>query len=357
MAVACLVATGCDSGIETQYGQRKGPGASKSVNGTAVLADMFEEAGHRVYSWPVLSPRLRAQADCIVWFPDDFDPPSPEVRQWMEDWLEGGPGRTLICVGRDFDASGRYWEKVQPGAPPGQLPLIRRESATRKAAFRASRKNVPQSEDCEWFTVENKLRPRKVRTLTGGDPAWRRGIDPSKLEIELNGRIVPQDGAEVLLESQGDVLVAHTSRNGGQLIIVVNGSFLLNAPLVNHEHRKLAAKLIEEAGPPKKTVVFLESGPGGPPITDDPMVATPTGLDILVISPTCWVFLHLAVVGVAFCFSRWPVFGVPRQPDRDSTSDFGKHIQALAELLQRSQDRAYAMTRVLHYQQTIKTGE
>ena len=50
----------------------------------------------------------------------------------------------------------------------------------------------------------------------------------------------------------------------GQVIVVTNGSFLLNLPLVNHEHRKLAGHLIRECVPGTK-VAFLESGPGGPP--------------------------------------------------------------------------------------------
>jgi len=34
-------------------------------------------------------------------------------------------------------------------------------------------------------------------------------------------------------------------------VLVNNGSFLLNLPLVNLEHRKLAARLIGASGPPK----------------------------------------------------------------------------------------------------------
>jgi len=139
---------------------------------------------------------------------------------------------------------------------------------------------------------------------------------------------------------------------------VANGSFLLNASLVNHEHRKLAGKLIDEVGPPSQTVVFLESGRSGPTISEkDPSAAVPTGMEILTVSPICWIFLQFAVVGVLFCFSRWPIFGLPRQLPADAPSDFGKHIRAVAELLGRSRDRAYAMARVLNYQQTTKPPE
>ena len=100
-----LLLAGCSRDIETVYGQREGTEASTSVNGTAVFADMFTLAGHRVSSWHMLSPRLQQKADCIVWFPNDFQPPSDDVRHWFEDWLSDKPDRTLIYVGRDFDAA------------------------------------------------------------------------------------------------------------------------------------------------------------------------------------------------------------------------------------------------------------
>jgi len=136
---------------------------------------------------------------------------------------------------------------------------------------------------------------------------------------------------------------------------VANGSFLLNLPLVNHEHRKLAAKLIGEV-PPGKNVVFSESGPGSPPIRDkDPVDAMPTGWEMFNIWPTNWILLHLAIVGVIFCFSRWPIFGLPKEGPAASNSDFGRHIDALGDLLKRSHDRSYAMSRILNYRQ--KTGQ
>jgi len=361
-----LASTGCSQRIDTAYGQRKGA-ATYSVNGTAVLGDMFDAAGHEVFSWRWLSPRVRDRADCIVWFPDDFEPPSQEVRDWLEDWLLGGsddllsdwlveqPGRTLIYVCRDFDAAAWYWEKVKSGAPPEQIKRIEKAAAAAQDDFQIDRQAIPAEEDCQWFTVQGKSQPRQVRTLRG---PWAEGIDASQVEIELNGRIEPPDGAELLLGSEGDVLVTRQQRNGSQLIVVANGSFLLNLPLVNHEHRKLAGKLIEEVGQPRQTVVFLESDPGGPPIHDeDPSAQVPTGMEIFFRWPTGWILWHFAALGIMFCFSRWPIFGLPRQLQRDSTSDFGKHVEALAELLQRSGDRGYAERRLAHYRQTTKSSE
>ena len=126
--------------------------------------------------------------------------------------------------------------------------------------------------------------------------------------------------------------------------------------LVNHEHRKLAGKLIDCIGPPKKNVAFLESGAGGPLIFDTDPSGASTGVEIFHLWPTNWILLHMAAVGILFCFARWPIFGPPREPPGEPVSDFGKHVNALAELLSRSRDRSHAMSRLVHYQQTIRGG-
>jgi hypothetical protein len=407
-----LLLAGCSRDISSTYGERQGFGAD-SVNGTAVLGEMFEKAGHRVFSWRALSPRLWERADCVVWFPDDFEPPRAKKREWLENWLKHRPGLTLIYVGRDFDAAPWYWRHILPDAPKQQEQLVRERLAESQHQCSDDRRRLPKFDNCEWFTVDGApelrqaerpndlakkigvelpLDVRQAKPLEGA-AAWLEGIDAAKTDIELRSRLSPPDDAEVLLRSGDDVLVSRQEVGDSQLIVVANGSFLLNLPLVNHEHRKLAGKLIDEIGPPGKTVVFLESrgrqpsrhgsrpsrankrssgGRGGyrvyddgkqanddddgePPIRDDdPSAADPTGLEIFSVWPTNWILLHLAAVGVIFCFSRWPIFGRPKPPATPSPSDFGRHVDALAELLKRTRDRAYAMERILNYRQRVE---
>lgn len=352
-----LLSAGCGGRIETGYGRRAGPGATGSVNGTAVLGEMFEQVGHKVFSWRRLSPKLQERADCIVWFPDDFEPPSADVRRWLDQWLSERPGRTLIYVGRDFDAAGWYWDTIAPTAPEEQQAEIRRRAVKDKSDFNARRAAMPKSKDCDWFTLDSQPPRRKVRSLQG-QSEWHRDMDPAKLDVELGCRFLPTTDTEVLLESEGDMLIGYRRWHRSQVIVVTNGSFLLNLPLVNHEHRKLAGKLIDKIGPPSQTVVFLESGSDGPPIRDDdPLASPPTGVEIFNVWPTNWILLHLAAVGVIFCCWRFPIFGRPYEPRPDSPSDFGKHIDAMAALLERTGNHGYARTRLLHYQQTTKRGE
>lgn len=352
MAAAALFAVGCEDGINKIYGQRGGLG-SDSVNGTAVLAKMFEQAGHRVSTTSRLTPRLMERAEVIVWAPDDFSPPSSAVIKWFDEWWLDSPNRLLIYVGRDYDAAPKYWRRVQVGAPANQLAEIKRRLAKDQSDYLAERAAGPADADCEWFSVKQRGKRRTVGSMTG-DPKWLAGVAPKKIGIELRGKFTPAADAQVVLASSGDSIVTRERKHTGELILVVNGSFLLNLPLVNHEHRKLASQLIAEAGADRR-VIFLESGAGGPPVLDeDPPDVPRNGMEIFGVKPFSVILLHLAFLGMIFCAARFPIFGRPRELAPPPLSDFGRHVWALGQLLQRTQDRAYALGRLLYYQQHVR---
>lgn len=343
-ALALCGTVGCRPKLETGYGRADDPGYRQSVNGTAVLREMVRQRGHRVFSWDRLSPSLARRADAIVWFPDDTAPPPHEVVLWVERWLDSQPGRTLVYVLRDFDAEQMYWSRVRPTAPPDQRPLIDARRAAAQHAYERSTIREPLKH--AWFRVDEIPPRRPVQQLTG-DPRWLAGIDPSRTEIELNSRLRPRRLATRLLQSGEDVLVARQPLGRGQLILVANASFLLNLPLVNHEHRKLAGKLIDAVGPEAKTVAFLESGRGGPEVVkDEPRASPPSGLALFAVWPLSWILAHLMALGMLFAFSRWPIFGRPRTPEPEPASDFGRHVAALAEHFRRTGDQAYAQSQI-----------
>ena len=388
LALAPVCSSGCRKELQTVYGQRSGPGATESVNGTAVFAEMFEAAGHRVSSWRSLSPRLD-QADCIVWFPDDFNPPRPGVVKWFETWLRARPKRTLIYVGRDFDAAAWYWRKMEPTAPAGQQEAIAEVRAAAEHAFQLAREPKEPRATCRWFTVRYGPPPGPATNVTG-DLEWLQNLDPAQIEIELNSRMSPPLDMDTLLESDEGLILGQIDFGQSKLLVACNGSFLLNATLVNHEHRKLAGRLVDSVGPSGRDVVFLESGqikvdeptspsPGpavgpmppigpvpdeertqpeadnGPPVRQtDPPAETPTGLEMLLVWPTNWILLHFALIGILFCFWKLPIFGIPRPEEPTGAADFGRHIDAVAALFRRTANRRYALSRVKHYQQVVK---
>ncbi|MBI3840137.1 MAG: hypothetical protein HY288_19620 [Planctomycetia bacterium] len=336
-----LLASGCTEPLNTSYGRHNERPMPGSVNGTDVLAGMFSEAGHKVAFRRTLITSNLEETSTIVWFPDDFGPPNETVRDWFDKWLSARAGRTLVYVGRDFDAAPLYWQKATRLVPPDMQAKYRAHQLG-EIAFHDRQRSPHASEEvgCDWFSLETDPL-EKVQDLAG---PWFSGIDAAKTEIELGTQLVPPQQAGRLLTSKDKVLVArHDAWHGGQLITVANGSFLLNMPLVNHEHRKLAGKLIKAVGPPGR-VVFLESGTGGPPI--DPAAEAITFWQLFGGWPLNVILLHLAVLGIIFCFARWPIFGRPKLPATEGTSDFGKHVAAVGQLLFRSKDRAYALSKL-----------
>ncbi|HEY5313883.1 MAG TPA: hypothetical protein VIK18_15245 [Pirellulales bacterium] len=346
-----VIVSGCTQELETDYGSRTGHEAT-SVNGTSVLADMFKAAGHSISGASWAGPKLAAGADTIVWFPNSFEVPDTKVRRWFETWLCQAPGRTLIYVGRDFDAAIPYWNFAIKATTGESQAAARRELRGAKAAFSVEREHVPARADCRWFVASRRLRQREVHELSG-DKHWLAGVDPKGLDIELNGRLLLGRGARPVLSSQKDVLVAEKQFCSSKLLVVTNGSFLLNLPLVNHEHRKLAGKLIEAVGN-KQRVAFLESGASGLEIFDkEPAAPSHSGLAILVTEPFDLPMLHLAVLGLVFCLARFPIFGRPREWQSDDLSDFGAHITALGKLLAATKDRVFAAATLANYQQAV----
>jgi hypothetical protein len=403
MLCAVVVIGGCSGErIDATYGKRSGMQGGDSVNGTAVLANMFQRAGHQVRTKRILTEALMKKAEVIVWMPDDFQPPSQQVISWFDRWLSQG-GRTLIYVGRDFDAAPGYYDKVIQGAPPDKVAELKRRRGNAQSDYSSDRASLPVSVDCRWFTIDNSKKFTSVRTLAG---PWSSDVLASKAEIELRSRLrpkvysssyddslshfyrrwaevvggpddtarvwaeddekeeriplLPLQASEVLLRSGNDILVSrqpYDDRTDSYLVLVANGSFLLNLPLVNHEHRNIARRLMGQFESPRM-VVFLESTSDGPRIMDkEPSQSVPTGITLLTKRPLDVILFHAALVGIVFCLSRWVIFGRPRIGQREATSDFGKHVDALGQLLQHTGDREYAARKLQHYHQQTSDGQ
>ena len=182
LALAC---SGLPQGTANRLRSAQRSRATESVNGTAVFAEMFEAEGHRVSSWSSLSPRLD-QADCIVWFPDDFQPPVRRLSIGSSTWLQARPQRTLIYVGRDFDAAPWYWRKMESTAPASQRAGDRRTSAAERG-FQSARQ--PKSRSGLPLVSRPLRRAGRPAHNVTGDLEWLQNIDPSQMDVELNSQM------------------------------------------------------------------------------------------------------------------------------------------------------------------------
>ncbi len=339
-ATLLLAAAGCSAELDTQYGRSSGRYQPTSVNGVDVLAGMFTDAGHEVLMRRMLITSSMDNVQTIVWFPNNYDAPSEEVCWWFDAWLASGEDRTLVYVGRNFDAGALYWRTMTARAPREQQTYYR-DRANWRGPFQMPAATTEEM-TCQWFAIQRSA--GHLADELGGP--WAGGIDAARTRVYVSDEFESEFSSRRLLTAGAETIVRQFHSPAwldGKLIAVSNGSFLLNMPLVNRENRKLAGVLIESVGPGGR-VVFLESGPDGPPI--DPEPAGSALARLFGAWPLNVILLHSAVLGIIFCFARWPIFGRPKVPPTETTSNFAHHIEAVGALLARSRDRDYAISKL-----------
>ncbi len=355
LTVSLLCGCQDDNWLETEYGRTDTMYGHESVNGLSVFMEMFEAAGHETATATSLTPRAQTLADVIVWAPRDFKPPAADAVEWMEDWLNAKPNRTLIYVHRDYDAAISYWNEVSPSVAPNLLPVVQPQMNSAQSNFTGDRVALPTTgtADYTWFAASGANKPRTITTLQG-DPQWTSAIDPAKLEIELIGDVQPiATGRTVLASGSGEPLIIEEWHRNSKVLVLANGSFVLNYPLINHEHRKLAGKLVDAVGD-DQYVVFLQASSSPTVLDEDPTTSLPTPYDFLAVEPINYVLLHLILFGLILCFARYPIFGIPRDDAPDNLSDFGEHLEALGKLLAKTGNRMYAVERLHAYRKLVR---
>jgi hypothetical protein len=110
----------------------------------------------------------------------------------------------------------------------------------------------------------------------------------------------------------------------------------------------LAAALIERCGSPAR-VCFLESERNALEISTAD-VELPLMLQMFTVWPVNLFMLHLVFAGLIYCFYVCPIFGRPKHLPDERLADFGMHIAAVGDLLERGQDYAYAKAQIDQYQ-------
>lgn len=393
--------------FSTVYGGRRGTAAS-SVNGLSILAEMFAHAGYEVTSRTNAASGI-GDAQVIVWAPNRFEPPTEDERELIEAWLAGAPlenYRTFVYIGRDYDAAVAYWQQVAAQANPKDFAGVQRAAALARSAHDTARSAMPAEGDVDWFVARRDQPQMQVKSLSG---AWSPGIAADQANILLQGRLeMPAELANETEDNEDNAIKENASGEGnesdvddydsedvydtiyydvllaandgsnaaaddpfdeeggfrpasgaplvsqltgpwnGQLLVIANGSFLLNLPLVNHEHRKLAGRLIDHCGEPGK-VVFWES---------TSFRATSSEQDndwsALTVWPLNFILLHLAVLGMLYILWRFPIFGLAYSLRPPATSDFSKHIDALGKLLAATHDEEFARRKLAEYRERVR---
>jgi hypothetical protein len=296
---------------------------------------MLRNQGHDVRTAVRLTDDLAEWAEGLVRFAPYPGPPGRDEANWYREWLRENPNRWLIYVVRDFDATAEYWREVRAHLSASEDPerVTEAEEARDKAGNWAEHLPVKASEagdPKQWFKLEPAwFPPRTISKLSG---PWATGIDGKAAALMVHEPL-HESGGHVLLMGDDKPFVIEKRIDGeGHVLIIANGSFLLNEPLTNSARRPLAERVVNWAGKEGRAVALVEGsfvldGPHGPPSLWDLVKRLPA---------LRWAAIQLSLAGLLAALARAPRLGRPK-PDPDSDADQpGAHARALGDLLART---------------------
>ncbi|MCA9180349.1 MAG: hypothetical protein KDA51_02830, partial [Planctomycetales bacterium] len=412
LTVTCLAASGCGPWLadDLSYGAVTSPDANRSLNGLGLHRKLWEASGAKCLTPQRLSPKLN-HVDVIVLVGQTFEPPGIVARQWLENWLADGKGRTLIYFGRDFNADIFYRQQTLARLSSADHRRGEELIAIRQAdELRSRLQQLPEPIFCDWFYADVHRSYRDYQKfegpwteggenldwLLGGWPVgmalqppdsqvWKRRLLKLPQPSTPNGlRAVPTRGSanptmrpsrwtpkefgsedarrsaienpldsEVLLAANDDtplVFRLTSARLGdGQILVVANGFPLLNGSLITPLGGEIGEQLIEACQPAQR-VALLAFDQRGLTISETAESdQSGAGLEMLTVWPLSAITMPAALLGIIACAAWWPILGRPQTLDKRSVSDFGLHVEAIGSLMMETRDSAYATQTTQEY--------
>ncbi len=342
----------------------------KSVSGLTVFRELCEKQGFRTYEITSLSKRSH-KLSAILWAPKDFRAPNEKEMNWFDEWLSGGSSRTLIFVGRDYSPVSHYWSQAAENAAPEDRRTFRLQQAYADIELEADRLRSESKLECDWFEQQlGRTVARRVEKFKG---PWSRGLKANDTHIVLRGQLTPNSESRssdwndsvieygsptiktLLARDDGTPLVSSMSYKAwgeSQLILVANGSVLMNESLTNHGNVQIVERLIDRCSP-KGRIGFLSNA-------NETLIRLPwdeeepKGFEWLRVWPLSLIAIQGLFLGSIAMLAMLPIFGRPQRLPTPSTTDFGKHIEALGDLLAQSRDRNYALQRIADYFRDVR---
>lgn len=348
--------------LPVRYGQRGGQGRV-SLNGTSAFARLLQEYDLDVQSASRLTPRID-RYDVLFWFPDSDREDYDEEQERLEAWLRSGTDRRLIIVGRHYDATIDYLTQIGQSQDSEQgLDYRRRLAEAVSVSHLESLK--PQGTYFDgWVEWTPGIRRRSSQL---GGP-WATGLDHANLTTSRypnipsaeNQKSHPTRSYEVKLEADGKpfaVAIQDSLWNGGEVIVISNGSFVLNYGLTDEGNRQLVANMLDDLDFEDYfwDALFLESDEAGLPVMQREESGQKTMWDWMTEWPFSFFIPHFLVLGILIYFVFYPIFGRPKNLALPSSTDFGQHVEALGELMEKTRDRAYAIKHINHYHEQTKS--
>jgi hypothetical protein len=362
LLLVCGFAAGCDRDPETRYGTVRG----ESLNGVSAFVQLLRDSGHPTGTRRFLSERIVGRTDVAIVFASAFGPPADETRELLGRFLAAEGDQTLVFVARDSDAAIDYWQAVAatPGLEPAKVGQARERHrgatvelrSEAQATFPAPR---PARGAVASLAYGLEARPQPVEPPIAVEAETTAGPVLVTARWPLARVLEPPPGAKPLWTHDGEPLLVESGRRpaldefaasrsgagvagGDRTLLLASAAPLLNGGLVDPGNRRLAAALVALL-PPQSRVVVVGSARVRPPEEDE---AEPSTWRLLAIQPHPWIATQALLALVLFCWWKAPIFGRPRREETGRPQDFGHHVEALAALLGKSRDEAFARGRL-----------
>jgi len=344
--LAILFLAGCGDGPETEYGSSEG----KSLNGTSVLRAILHGEGHEIEAAIRLNDDLEEWAEGIIRVAPYPGPPDRDEANWYASWLAADSSRWLIYVVGDFDSSPEYWKRVvEELAQTTERQAEEEARQSLREAADPARGLAPKSnspaDSTTWFEVDSAWEPPRICTSLSGP--WASGVDAARVALTLHEPL-KTNGGSVLLAGDGKAFAIEKSlRGGNRLLVIANGSFLLNEPLANPARSRLLASVLDWIGPDRFQIALVEGAYvlGGPD-------APPSLWQLLKRQPSFrWIAVQVGVAAVLAALARAPRLGRPRDEPGVRADRPAAHAEALGALLARTSSPGSAREVIARYKQ------
>jgi hypothetical protein len=126
----------------------------------------------------------------------------------------------------------------------------------------------------------------------------------------------------------------------------------MNESLAHRGNLRMAERLIDQCTPNGR-IGFL-SNVGETRIRQPGDKQEPKGFEWLRVWPLSLIAIQALFIGSIALLAMLPIFGRPQRLPSPSTTDFGKHIEALGDLLAQTRDRNYALHRIADYFRDVR---
>ena len=341
LLVATLGFVGCSPLLEDSYGRSRGD----SINGTGVFSGLIKARGHEVRAAVRLTDELRDWADVIVRFGAMPGPPPVDEANWYNNWLSSNFDNHLIYIPRDYDATHDYWSLAAEQLTTEASTRLRerieqaRDATQIKSPPGPSGLNPPKhASPQEWFEIESGKPSFVSKSLEG---PWAEGVDPTAAAIPQH-EVLKFDPKRTDLKTRlsGDQkpIASEWERpNGGKILVIGNGSFLLNAAIANPARRPLAHRVVEWVGLSEfdegrtKNVAFVEG-----PFVMSKGSQEPSVFHLLTVPPFGWLAAQIFALALIACLAKAPRLGRPKNPEPSGADRPVAHPEALGALLYRT---------------------